>query len=68
MSELMQWIGRFENSKVIALLLFFVTFCGIILYVFTGRKRSKRLESYKYMPLDDDDDASPTERKVDKDE
>lgn len=68
MSELMQWIGQFENSKVIALLLFFVTFCGIILYVFTGRKRSKRLESYKYMPLDDDDDASPTERKVDKDE
>ena len=49
------WFTRFENSKIVALLLFFFTFCGILIYVFTGKKRSKRLESYKYIPFQDDD-------------
>ena len=55
MPEWLMWLGRFENSKIVALLLFFFTFCGILIYVFTGKKRSKRLESYKYMPFDDDE-------------
>lgn len=71
MSELLQWIGRLENSKIVALLIFFVTFCAILLYVLTGRKRRERLESYKYIPFADDgesgqDDAeSAGKRKVD---
>jgi hypothetical protein len=30
-------------------------FVGILLYVFTGKKRSKRLESYKNIPFQEDD-------------
>jgi cbb3-type cytochrome oxidase subunit 3 len=55
MPEWIQWFGRLENSKILALLLFFVTFCGILIYVYTGKKRSERLESYKYIPLQDDE-------------
>ena len=55
MPEWLVWLGRFENSKIVALLLFFFTFCGILIYVFTGKKRSRRLESYKYMPFEDDE-------------
>lgn len=55
MPEWVLWFSRFENSKIVALLLFFVTFCGILIYVYTGKKRSRRLESYKYIPLQDDE-------------
>ena len=55
MPEWVLWLGRFENSKIVALLLFFITFCGILIYVYTGKKRSRRLESYKYIPLQDDE-------------
>ena len=60
------WIAQLENSKTVALVLFFVVFCLILLYVYTGRKRSARLESYKYIPLDDGDDDSESgvDRKV----
>lgn len=68
MFDWLSWFTELENSKTVALVLFFVVFCGILLYVFTGRKRSARLESYKYIPLDDDDDQ-PTgvDRKVKED-
>ena len=56
MPEWFLWFTRFENSKIVALLLFFFTFCGILIYVFTGKQRSRRLESYKYIPLQDDDE------------
>ena len=56
MPEWLLWFTRFENSKIVALLLFFFTFCGILIYVFTGKQRSRRLESYKYIPLQDDDE------------
>ena len=56
MPEWLLWFTRFENSKIVALLLFFFTFCGILVYVFTGKQRSRRLESYKYMPLQEDDE------------
>ena len=55
MAEWIQWLGQFENSKILALLLFFVAFCGILIYVYTGKKRSQRLESYKFIPLQDDE-------------
>ena len=56
MPEWLLWFSRLENSKIVALLLFFFTFCGILIYVYTGKKRSERLESYKYMPLLDDEE------------
>lgn len=70
--ELLRWIGQLENSKIVALLIFFVTFCAILLYVLTGKKRRARLESYKYIPFADDepsgrnDAGSADKRKVDR--
>ncbi|MEE9422877.1 MAG: cbb3-type cytochrome c oxidase subunit 3 [Gammaproteobacteria bacterium] len=54
MPDWLLWFTRYENSKMVALLLFFSVFCGIFIYLFSDRKRSARLESYKYMPLNDD--------------
>lgn len=56
------WFTRLENSKVAALLIFFVTFCAILIYLFTGKKRKERLESYKYIPLNDE---KPADRRED---
>ncbi|MEJ2344132.1 MAG: cbb3-type cytochrome c oxidase subunit 3 [Gammaproteobacteria bacterium] len=66
MIDWIQWFTRLENSKALALVLFFAVFCGILLYVYSGRERSERLESYKYLPLDDSDDDNETraDRKV----
>ncbi|QGT77806.1 CcoQ/FixQ family Cbb3-type cytochrome c oxidase assembly chaperone [Guyparkeria halophila] len=52
-----------ENSKPLALVLFFSAFVGIILYVYTGKKRKQRLESYKDIPFMDDDELDPTHEK-----
>jgi cbb3-type cytochrome oxidase subunit 3 len=66
MADFFQWLGRMENSKIVALLIFFVTFCAILLYVFTGKKRRERLESYKYIPFADEDQSETADkRKVD---
>ncbi|MFP5506029.1 MAG: cbb3-type cytochrome oxidase subunit 3 [Gammaproteobacteria bacterium] len=66
MADFFQWLGRLENSKIVALLIFFVTFCAILLYVFTGKKRRARLESYKYIPFADEDNSEAADkRKVD---
>ncbi|MEQ1622983.1 MAG: cbb3-type cytochrome c oxidase subunit 3 [Methylophilaceae bacterium] len=55
--EWFMWFTRFENTKPLALLIFFTVFCGILVYLFGSKKRGKRLESYKNMPfLDDDQD------------
>jgi cbb3-type cytochrome oxidase subunit 3 len=52
------WFSKPENSKPVALLIFLVTFIGIVLYVFGNRKRGERLESYRNMPfLDEQDDT-----------
>jgi cbb3-type cytochrome oxidase subunit 3 len=65
MFDWLVWFTRMENAKIVALLLFFTTFCGILIYVFTGRKRAKRLESYKYIPFQDDSTQTDTQtRKV----
>ena len=53
----MEWLSQMENTKPLALVIFFVVFVAILLYVFTGKKRSKRLESYKNIPFLEDDAA-----------
>jgi len=60
MSEWLKWFTSMENTKPFVLVLFFITFVGIILYVYTGKKRSERLESYKNIPLTDDESESST--------
>jgi cbb3-type cytochrome oxidase subunit 3 len=65
---MLEWLSSMENTKPLALVIFFVLFVGILLYVFTGKKRGERLESYKNIPfLDDDDPPSGTEKKGPKD-
>lgn len=51
------WITQLGNSKIVALLIFFPTFLGIVWYAFFNRARSQRLESYKYIPFQDDDES-----------
>ncbi|MDQ7074559.1 MAG: CcoQ/FixQ family Cbb3-type cytochrome c oxidase assembly chaperone [Gammaproteobacteria bacterium] len=60
MFDWLEWFTHMENSKPFALVVLFVGFVGVIIYLFTGKKRGERLESYKNMPfLDDDDDLRP---------
>lgn len=63
----MEWLSHMENTKPLALVIFFVVFVGILLYVFTGKKRSKRLESYKNIPFLDDDTPGEDKAKGSKD-
>ncbi len=52
--EWLMWFTRFENTKPLALVIFFTVFCGILIYAFGSRKRGKRLESYRDIPFLDD--------------
>jgi len=53
----MEWFADPENTKPIGLLIFFITFCLIVLWVYGSRKRGEKLEEHKNIPfLDDDDD------------
>lgn len=57
LTDFWTWIMDLGNSKIVALLIFFTTFVGIVIYVYSNRSRSKRLESYRYVPfLDEDED------------
>jgi cbb3-type cytochrome oxidase subunit 3 len=56
--EWLMWFTQFENTKPLALVIFFTLFCAILFYVFGSKGRSQRLESYKNMPfLDEYQDA-----------
>ena len=54
------WITDLGNSKIVALLIFLSTFLGILFYVYSNRQRSERLESYRFLPLQDDDKPLPS--------
>ncbi|CAA6817749.1 MAG: Unknown protein [uncultured Thiotrichaceae bacterium] len=57
MSEIFAWfLDDLAHSKIIALLIFFTTFMGIVFYVYGSKKRSARLETYRDIPFMDDDD------------
>lgn len=60
------WFTRFENTKPLSLVLFFAVFCGVLVYVYGSRKRGKRLEEHKNIPLEDDDE--PPQEKNDQEE
>lgn len=55
MLEWLSWFTKMENTKPFVLVLFFITFVLIIVYVYANRKRSKRLESYKNIPFEEED-------------
>jgi hypothetical protein len=54
MFDWLLWFTNPGNSKMFSLVLFFTTFCAILIYVLTGGQRAKRLESYKYIPFQDE--------------
>jgi len=67
--EIFNWLGDMRNSKILALLIFFIGFVILLVFVFTGKERGKRLESYKNIPfLDDDEDEQKSSTTVKKDE
>ncbi len=59
MFDWLMWFASMEHSKPLALLLFLGAFCGVLIYVFTDKRRIERLESYKYIPLLDDNPRQP---------
>jgi cbb3-type cytochrome oxidase subunit 3 len=63
-SEFFDWIGRPEIAKTIELFLLFGLFIIVLIYVYTSKKRGKRLESYKDIPFLDDEKHIPTDAKL----
>ena len=58
------WLANPSNAKSLALVIFFVTFVGIVLWVYGSKQRGKQLESYKNIPfLDDDADEQSASKK-----
>ncbi len=55
MLDWLHWIAQPNNSKTVVLILLSITFFAILLYLFIGEKRTKRLESYKYIPFQEND-------------
>ncbi len=53
----MEWFADPENARPLGLLIFFITFCLIVLWVYGSRKRSERLEEHKNIPFLDDDEV-----------
>jgi len=68
MFEWLSWFTHMENTKPFVLVLFSITFVLILLYVFVNRDRSNRLESYKNIPFQDDDEPENGQSKEKKDE
>jgi cbb3-type cytochrome oxidase subunit 3 len=44
-----------RTAKTVGLLIFFITFCLIVFWVYGSRKRGERLEEHKNIPFMDDD-------------
>ena len=55
MFEWLSWFTHMENTKPFVLVLFSITFVLILFYVFSNRDRSKRFESYKNIPFQDEE-------------
>ena len=52
--EWLLWFSKPENTKPVALVIFLLTFIGILLFVYGNRKRGQRLESYGEIPFQDE--------------
>jgi cbb3-type cytochrome oxidase subunit 3 len=56
--EWLMWFSKPEHTKPLALIIFFVTFIGILVYVYGSKKRGKQLESYRDIPFLDDQEST----------
>ena len=61
--EWLNWFSSYEHTKPLALVILFVTFVGIVFYVYGNKKRGQKLESYKDIPFLDDDETNMREDK-----
>ncbi|MBT9589314.1 MAG: cbb3-type cytochrome c oxidase subunit 3 [Thiobacillus sp.] len=61
--EWLLWFSRPENTKPLALIIFFFTFVGIVAYVYGSKKRSEKLESYRDIPFLDDQPGEKSDTK-----
>ncbi|MCB4811118.1 cbb3-type cytochrome c oxidase subunit 3 [Methylovorus menthalis] len=52
--EWLMWFTKFENTKPVSLVIFFVLFCGVMIYLYGSRSRGEKLENFKNIPLQDD--------------
>jgi cbb3-type cytochrome oxidase subunit 3 len=68
LTDIWMWFTDLGNSKIAALIIFFITFVGILIYVYTGKERSKRLESYRYVPFLDDEDGPKSDEDLKKED
>jgi len=51
------WFSKPENTKPLALIIFFVTFIGVVIYAYGSKTRSEKLESYRDIPFLDDEEG-----------
>lgn len=63
---LLSWFTKAENVKPFVLVLLFVTFVGLLIYVYAGKKRSQGIEDYKYVIFQEDDTEPGNARKEEK--
>ena len=56
MFDWLSWFTHMENTKPFVLVLFSITFVFILIYVFSSKDRSKRFESYKNIPFQEEDE------------
>jgi cbb3-type cytochrome oxidase subunit 3 len=55
---MLAWLAEARNSKSLGLLIFFITFCLIVLWVYGSKRRGEKLEAHKHIPfLDEKDEA-----------
>ncbi|MHB1084081.1 MAG: cbb3-type cytochrome oxidase subunit 3 [Thiobacillus sp.] len=57
------WFSKPENTKPLALIIFFITFVGIVVYVYGSKKRGEQLESYRDIPFLDDEPGDKSDTK-----
>jgi len=52
---MIEWLSNLAHAKALGLVIFFVTFVGILLWVYGSKKRGQELESFKNIPFLDDE-------------
>lgn len=52
--EFLLWFTKFENTKPVSLVIFFVLFCGVVFYLYGNKARGEMLEQFKQIPLLDE--------------
>lgn len=55
MFDWLSWFTHMENTKPFVLVIFSITFVLILVYVFSNKDRSKRFESYKNIPFQENE-------------